>query len=85
MDSSKGHGKGKKIGIIGFGNNGSLFSSLLKPFGNKILFFDEKFSSAEIDKFNDKNLKQASISSAFNIGHRQHSHTFELRRQKYDQ
>lgn len=55
--------KGKKIGIIGFGNIGSCLVSLLKPFGNKILFFDErKFSSAEIDKFNDKNLKQASIS-----------------------
>ena len=49
--------KGKKIGIIGFGNIGSCLVSLLKPFGNKILFFDErKFSSAEIDKFNDKNL-----------------------------
>ena len=55
--------KGKKIGIIGFGNIGSCLVSLLKPFGNKILFFDErKFSSAEIDKFDDKNLKQASIS-----------------------
>ena len=55
--------KGKKIGIIGFGNIGSCLVGLLKPFGNKILFFDErKFSSAEIDKFNDKNLKQASIS-----------------------
>ena len=55
--------KGKKIGLIGFGNIGSCLVSLLKPFGNKILFFDErKFSSAEIDKFNDKNLKQASIS-----------------------
>ena len=55
--------KGKKIGIIGFGNIGSCLVSLLKPFGNKILFFDErKFSSAEIDKFNNKNLKQASIS-----------------------
>ena len=55
--------KGKKIGIIGFGNIGSCLVGLLKPFGNKILFFDErKFSSAEIDKFDDKNLKQASIS-----------------------
>lgn len=55
--------KGKKIGIIGFGNIGSCLASLLKPFGNKILFFDErKFSPAEIDEFNDENLKQASIS-----------------------
>ena len=34
--------KGKKIGIIGFGNIGSCLVSLLKPFGNKILFFDER-------------------------------------------
>ena len=33
---------GKTIGLLGFGNIGQKFASLLQPFNCKILFFDEK-------------------------------------------
>ena len=40
---------GKTIGLLGFGNIGQKFASLLRPFNCKIVFFDEKvFSENEL-------------------------------------
>jgi len=51
---------GKTIGLLGFGNIGQKFATLLQPFNCKIVFFDEKiFDDQELNNIcNDLKLNQ---------------------------
>jgi len=51
---------GKTIGLLGFGNIGQRFASLIQPFNCNILFFDEK-------DYSDKDLKKISKELNLNL------------------
>ena len=61
---------GKTIGLLGFGNIGQQFATLLQPFNCKIIFFDEKrFNNQELTllcedlKLNQNLIQQEEIST----------------------
>lgn len=50
--------KGKTVGIIGFGNTGSSFAALLKPFGVNVLVYDKYRTGFEDDNVEKVGLEE---------------------------